>query len=226
MTNTFDSEVAARAAPLRAAQKVEDAARLDPLARAFDRIAGPLAQSPAAGALRGEWLGHALHPLMTDLPLGCWLGAGLLDVVGGRRARPAAQRLVGLGLLAVPLTAASGAVDSHDVTAPRPRRVVAVHAAGNTAVAALYALSWRARRAGHYQRGRVYGIAGGLLAWYTGYLGGHLSFGRGVGVGVRRAPGDPVAALGEHAGETPPEPTLMAEVVVGVATTEPPARPG
>ena len=59
----------------------------------------------------GEWLGHALHPLLTDLPLGCWLSAGLLDLLGGRRGRPAAQRLVALGLLFVPVTAASGLVD-------------------------------------------------------------------------------------------------------------------
>jgi hypothetical protein len=141
---------------------------------------------------------------MTDLPLGCWLGSGLLDVVGGRASRRASQRLVGLGLVAVPLTAASGMVDSRDVSDPKPRRVVAAHAAGNTAVAALYLLSWQARRTGRYQRGRAFGIAGGLLAWYTGYLGGHLSFARGVGTGVRRPAQEPIAALPEHTGEVEP----------------------
>jgi uncharacterized membrane protein len=196
------SDLDDRTPPLRTALRVEDTSSLDGVARAVGRLAQLPERSSAAGALRGEWLGHALHPLMTDLPLGCWLASGLLDVFGHRSGRRASQRLIGLGLLTVPLTAASGLVDSQDVVEPRTRRVVAAHAAGNTAVAALYLLSWRARRAQHYQRGRAYGIAGGLLAWYTGYLGGHLSFGRGVGVGFRSALRTPIAALPEHAGST------------------------
>jgi hypothetical protein len=34
-----------------------------------------------------------------------------------------------------------------------------------------------------------WGLAGGALAWVTGYLGGHLSFGRSVGVGERGSHG-------------------------------------
>jgi hypothetical protein len=33
--------------------------------------------------LGGRWLGHSLHPLLTDLPLGCWSSASLLDLLGG-----------------------------------------------------------------------------------------------------------------------------------------------
>jgi uncharacterized membrane protein len=135
--------------------------------------------------LRGEHLGHALHPLLTDLPLGCFLSAALLDLVGGRSSRRAAQRLVGLGLLMVPPTAASGLVDWSDVQEPRSRRVGIVHAIGNTAVAACYFASWRARRRDHHLRGRLLGFVGGALAVGTGYLGGHLTLARGVGHGER-----------------------------------------
>jgi hypothetical protein len=37
------------------------------------------------GLLAGTWLGHSLHPLLTDFPLGCWSSASLLDLLGGRR---------------------------------------------------------------------------------------------------------------------------------------------
>ncbi|MDQ1379590.1 MAG: hypothetical protein QOJ71_309 [Actinomycetota bacterium] len=169
----------------RATERLELERRLDPAVSVMTRVAEPLAANGTGEIQRGEWLGHALHPLLTDLPLGCWLGAGLLDVVGGRRARPAAQRLVGLGLLMVPPTAAAGLVDSTTTDDPRARRVATVHGAGNTLVALLYFRSWSSRRKGRYGRGRLFGVAGGLLAWYTGYLGGHLSFGRGVGQGLR-----------------------------------------
>jgi uncharacterized membrane protein len=156
--------------------------------RAFgplERAAAPVSRGRAASVLRGEWLGHALHPLMTDLPLGCWLSAGLLDLFGGRRSRRSAQRLVGAGLLMVPPTVASGLSDWSTLRDPRARRVGAVHAIGNTVVALAYYRSWRARRRGHHARGVALGLFGGALGWLTGYLGGHLSFARGAGQGER-----------------------------------------
>jgi uncharacterized membrane protein len=175
--------------------RIERNERLDPVAGALGRAGAPLSSGRFGPVLRGEWLGHALHPLLTDLPMGCWLSAGLLDLVGGRSSRKAAQRLVGLGLLLVPPTAAAGMADWAPVTDPRSRRVGVVHAVGNTLVALVYFRSWRARRRGHHGRGRLLGFAAGLLAWGTGYLGGHLSFARGVGQGARgtdRGDGGPI----------------------------------
>src|SRR5260370_8198870 len=31
--------------------------------------------------LNGTWLGHALHPVLTDVPIGCWTSTALLDLV-------------------------------------------------------------------------------------------------------------------------------------------------
>jgi uncharacterized membrane protein len=126
-----------------------------------------------------------LHPLLTDVTLGCWIGAGLLDVVGGRRSRRSARRLVGLGLLAVPLTVGTGLVDWARSSDTRVRRVGVVHASGNVVVAALYYASWRARRRDRHVLGILASCAGGGLAAGTGYLGGHLAFVRGSGVGPR-----------------------------------------
>ena len=177
----------------RAMDALEQDPRLDGLASLLGR-ATPLVESGRrAELLRGDWLGHALHPLMTDLPLGSWIGAGLLDVVGGTRSRTAAQRLVGLGLLFTPLTALSGLADWSATKDEKIGRVGAVHAAANTAVAVAYLGSWRARRAGHHGLGVALGMAGGVLAWGSGYLGGHLSFGLGSGVG-RRGLDQPAAA--------------------------------
>ena len=39
---------------------------------------------PVKDALSGTWLGHALHPLLTDLPIGTWTSAVLLDWLGGQ----------------------------------------------------------------------------------------------------------------------------------------------
>ena len=135
--------------------------------------------------LRGQWLGHAAHPLVTDFPLGCWLSAGVLDVLGGRISRPAATRLVGLGLLAVAPTAATGLAEADQIKDPRSQRTATAHALGNAAVAGLYLLSWRARRDGRHTAGVASGLAGGALAVATGYLGGHLSFARQIGTGQR-----------------------------------------
>ena len=87
-------------------------------------------------------MGHALHPVLTDVVLGTWGSATILDLVGGRDARAAAQRLLGVGLLAVGPTAWSGWAEW--ASAPdRDKRVGVVHAVTNGAAAAIFASSWR-----------------------------------------------------------------------------------
>src|SRR4051794_11114527 len=103
--------------------KLEHNRRLDVAAKLVDAAGAPLSSEPTGAILRGDWLGHALHPLLTDLSLGCWLSAGLLDVVGGRSGRGSAQRLIGLGLLTVPPTVAAGLVDARGIDRPHDRRV-------------------------------------------------------------------------------------------------------
>jgi uncharacterized membrane protein len=168
-----------------AIETIEQDTRLDPLVDRLAGVANAVASGPNGPALRGDWLGHALHPLLTDFPLGCWFSVAVLDLLGGKSSRKAAQHLVLTGLAFVPVTAASGLADYASVREPRSRRVGVVHAAGNTAVALCYFRSWRARRRGHYAKGKLWGLAGGSLALFTGYLGGHLSFGRGEGGGLR-----------------------------------------
>jgi uncharacterized membrane protein len=186
---------------------VEGKASIDELSTRLRPLARAAGDGEVGEALRGSWLGHALHPLLTDLPLGCWLAADLLDLVGGQQSRGAAQRLVGLGLLAVPPTVAAGLADWDRIGTEPVRRVATVHAVGNTAVAACYLLSWQARRRGRHGLGVAAGLVGGSLAMATGYLGGHLSFARaagvedrGVGLPRRSGAGETENADGSSAG--------------------------
>jgi uncharacterized membrane protein len=164
---------------------IEGDPRIDRLAEGVRRLGTRVGSGKRGDVLRGQWLGHALHPLLTDFPLGCWLASGLLDLSGRPAFRAASQRLVGIGLVATVPTAMSGLTDYGEVSDTRVWRVGALHAVGNGAVTTAYLLSWRDRRNGRHWRGVAFGMLGGLGAWITGYLGGHLSLARSVGSGER-----------------------------------------
>lgn len=170
-------------------QLLETAVRRIEALRAADPVATPvqrllrraLGDGPARDALTGRWLGHAVHPMLTDLPIGFWTSAFTLDLIGGRRQRAAAQRLVALGVLCAVPAAVTGAADWTE-TQGKDRRVGLVHAASNSAALACFTASWLARRRGRTARGVLWGLAGSTAATAGGYLGGHLVQRLGVGV--------------------------------------------
>jgi nitrite reductase/ring-hydroxylating ferredoxin subunit/uncharacterized membrane protein len=131
-------------------------------------------------ALSGTWLGHSLHPVLTDLPIGTWTSAALLDLLGGEESARAAELLVGLGILSSLPTAASGFSDWAD-TQEGERRVGLIHAISNTAALGLLSGSYAARRRGNRRAGVLLGLAGTGIATFGAYLGGHLTMGLGVG---------------------------------------------
>ncbi len=124
--------------------------------------------------LTGAWLGHSLHPPLTDLPLGAWMSASMLDLLGPEGSEDAATRLVGIGLLGALPTALSGLADWRSLSKQTDRRVGVVHAVGNSAALAAYTGSWVARRKGKHRLGVLLGLAGAALSGGAGYLGGHL----------------------------------------------------
>jgi nitrite reductase/ring-hydroxylating ferredoxin subunit/uncharacterized membrane protein len=154
---------------------------------------------PAKDALSGDWLGHALHPVLTDVPIGTWTSALLLDWIGGRHGEEAAERLIAVGLTAAAPTFASGWVDWAYSTAANPlvRRVGIVHAVANGGGTALMGASLVARRRGNRGRGKALALAAGGLMGVGAYLGGHLSFAEGIGVDQTafEAPPDDWAAV-------------------------------
>jgi nitrite reductase/ring-hydroxylating ferredoxin subunit len=133
----------------------------------------------AKDVLSGTYLGHPAHPLLTDVPIGLWTSAVFLDLFGGRKARRAARRLVGAGVLAAVPTAITGLSDLADVEDHDQRRVGIVHAAANVSALVMFALS-HARRANG--GGRLLGLLGVGAVTAGGYLGGHLSYRSGLGV--------------------------------------------
>jgi uncharacterized membrane protein len=163
------------------------------LARAADAV---VPTGPVRDVARGRWLGHPVHPMLTDLPIGFWTSAFVLDVVPGRRTRPAADALVGLGVLSALPTAAAGLAELTDLDDERTIRVAAAHALGNAVGTALYASSWWARRRGRRGRGFALSLAAAGLMSFAGYLGGHLTYRRAAGVDVAARP---VAAFAERA---------------------------
>lgn len=183
----------------RAANRLGEVAALDsladPLARAVKRVVP--SKSLAKDVLSGTWLGHPLHPLLTDIPIGSFTSASVLDVIGGRKARSAADRLVDLGLLASVATAAAGASDWSE-TYGNEKRVGVVHALSNATGIVCYAASALARRQGRRAWATSLGLAGMTVMSVGGYLGGHLAFGRGVGVNhasLEEPPADWTAVL-------------------------------
>jgi uncharacterized membrane protein len=136
--------------------------------------------------LSGTWLGHPLHPALTDVVVGAWMSAFLLDLIPTRATRKAADRLVGAGCLAALPTAAAGLTDWSGLGGEE-RRIGLVHATGNVVALLLQARSWVGRKRGRRARGWLLSAAAVGITTGTGYLGGHLSYARGVG--VRREPG-------------------------------------
>src|SRR5215211_1463237 len=124
------------------AERIEELEALDtvsePLQRAV-RIAVPQ-ESRVKDLLSGTWLGHPLHPPLTDAVIGAWTSALLLDLFGGKGARAASDRLVGIGVLAAVPTAAAGLSDWAELR-DGSRRVGSVHAIGNTSALVLHVLS-------------------------------------------------------------------------------------
>lgn len=177
---------------------------------ALDTIAEPVQSGVRAlvpqgselkDALSGTWLGHPLHPPLTDVVVGTWTSALLLDLLGGEGSNDAADRLVAVGAVAALPTAVAGLSDAAELRGAS-RRVAIVHAVGNTTALILHVLSWSSRRRGKRGRGVELSALGFAIASFSAWLGGHLSFRRGVGVNQTafdHAPNEWTAVLDESA---------------------------
>ena len=171
--------------PLRVASLIDALERAEVIDR-WSRTIRPVVQRAVGDGLRrdvatGGWLGHPLHPAAVTVPLACWFGSTVLDVVGGHDGRGIGTSSRGArGGLGDP-----GRGDGRGRLARHRRRRTAVgtcHAAAMNAAALIYAWSWFERRRGRSGLGVLLGVAATATTGGAAFLGGHLAYRRGVGV--------------------------------------------
>jgi uncharacterized membrane protein len=133
--------------------------------------------------LQGTWLGHPLHPVLTDVTIAGYTGAVYLDALDGRGRRyaRAADASLALGLGSAVATAAAGLAD-WEKTRGGSRRTGLVHAALNTAALGFFVASLVSRRRGDRDSGRALAATGFMIAMGAAYLGGALTYKYGVRV--------------------------------------------
>ncbi len=166
--------------PLRAMRAIEDTAALDRLVDLEQPIADAvLASSFRRRILHGQFVGHPVHPPLTDLPIAFWLSSTVLDLGGASCAR-GADRLLALGIVSALPTALTGLAD-WGTAARKTQRVGVVHAAANSVALALYVSSLVQRRRGRRRSGAVLSLLGSAFLGTGGLLGGHLMVMQGLG---------------------------------------------
>ena len=135
--------------------------------------------------LNGTWFGHPLHPVFTDIPLGAWSGTTLLDLAwlnyeDDGIARGADLTLL-LGLAGATGAAVTGVTDWSDLDGT-DRRVGLMHGLLNGGITLLYLTSFLLRLTGQRRTAITLSTTGYLTSLFSAYLGGELSFAKGIGV--------------------------------------------
>ena len=164
---------------------------LEPVEQVLGKVADTLFLKgvPGGAKLRnffhGTWLGHPLHPVITDVPIGAWSAAVVLDayelVTGDDRLAPGADMAVSVGLVGAAGAALSG-LNDWNYTSGKPKRVGALHAITNIVATACYLGSWWQRRNGCRTAGITSAFAGYAISAVGAYLGGHLVYNERMGV--------------------------------------------
>lgn len=167
--------------------------------RWLDTIAGPLqayinglfsnagpSGKTAKNLLNGTWLGHPLHPVLTDVPVGAWTCTFLLDVVSAREEdgsgmHTAADITLATGLVAALASAATGWTDWSD-TYGKERKLGLLHGVTMVTTATLYALSLLSRLTGARKTGVMLANLGYGALSAGAYLGGDEVYDLGYGV--------------------------------------------
>ena len=135
--------------------------------------------------LHGTWLGHPLHPVLTDIPIGAWTTALALDALeslsGRRECGAAADLAIGVGLVGAVASAVAGATDWAETDDPA-RNIGLLHGLLNVTATSMYASALFMRKGRSRQSGVAMSMLGYVTALTAAYLGGHLVFGQQIGV--------------------------------------------
>lgn len=148
------------------------------------KAGGPVGQQ-LQNFLHGTWLGHPLHPVLTDLPLGAWTTALLLDGLdrlnGDESYARGADAAITLGLAGAAGAALAGLADWQATDDPA-RKVGLLHGLLNLAGTATFATSLVLRRREQRQAAQVLSLLGYLVVGYSSWLGGNLVYHERIGV--------------------------------------------
>ena len=153
--------------------------------------------------LHGKWIGHPLHVILTDIPIGSWTAAvacdALASITDNEDFDTAADITVGIGLAGAAGAAVTGLTDWSEVDPPA-RRIGFVHALLNIGATGFLTASMFSRRRGSRASGRGLAALGFLLATVSAKLGGSLVYEHRIGVdrsAERPAPDDFAAVMAE-----------------------------
>ncbi|GHE64809.1 hypothetical protein CP980_32415 [Streptomyces vinaceus] len=163
---------------LTALDRLERTTVADPAIKALQRGIRSLPLGVVRDLLRGRPLGHPVHPVLVQVPIGCWLSAAVLDVVPGNRG--ATTTLTAVGLAGIAPAAMAGWADWADLP-PEQARVGLAHAASNAAAVVCYAASLASRLQGRSAKGRLWSLGGLAAVAVSGALGGHVAYRQAVG---------------------------------------------
>jgi len=160
--------------------RLEDADWLDPAAKKVRKVVKRVIRPKwARDVLHGVPIGHPVHPLAVQVPLGAWISAAVLDALPGNDR--AAAVLIGVGTGTAVPSAVAGFTDWTQLH-PQQQRVGLVHAAANITATSLYAASLVARAQGRRGNGKVLAYLGLAVVGAGGFLGGHLTYRQAAGV--------------------------------------------
>jgi len=161
------------------------AERLQPTIAAALGVDGPVGPK-IANILHGTWLGHPLHVVLTDVPLGSWTVAAVLDsleeITESKAIGRGADAAIAVGLVGAAGAAITGLADWSKIGGGQPRRIGLAHALLNATATACYVTSLCLRSTHSRRAGRRFALLGLIVSSVSAYLGGHLVFKEKIGI--------------------------------------------
>ncbi|HEX3053034.1 MAG TPA: Rieske 2Fe-2S domain-containing protein [Aggregatilineaceae bacterium] len=135
--------------------------------------------------LHGTWLGHPLHPVLTDVTIGAWTMGMVFDAISlltrSEEIAEGADLLNAIGTAAAVPTALTGTADYSGIKRDAAAHG-AMHALLNGGALTTYIVSTALRRTDKRGLGRLFSAIGMALTTLSAYIGGEMVYRKRVGV--------------------------------------------